>query len=346
MALFIGIDGGGTRTTAAAFDGQGRELARVQGGAGLVRSTHPTAGAAALADLTERVLRAAGAAPPATALCCALAGAGRKEDRVAIAAALQREAIAQRIRVVTDADAAFHDAFASGPGILLIAGTGSIALGRGEGGTQLTRVGGWGTLLGDEGSGYALGRAALRACARAHDGRQGGTALLPLILEHLGIHAAEELIHWGGGATKREIAALAPLVLAAVEEGDDAARTIADNAARDLVGHVATLIRNLAPWPEAPTLALTGGLIAPGGPLRTRLIQALEPVAPFRAGAALQPAGHPRVEPAPSDRASSGHASSGHASSDHASSAHGLRLRILERAVDAARGAATLAREG
>ena len=49
MALFIGIDGGGTRTTAAAFDGQGRELARVQGGAGLVRSTHPTAGAAALA---------------------------------------------------------------------------------------------------------------------------------------------------------------------------------------------------------------------------------------------------------------------------------------------------------
>jgi glucosamine kinase len=299
--IFIGIDGGGTRTTAVAHDEAGRELARLQGGAGLVRSTEPTAGAAALADLTERVLRAAGAAPPATALCCALAGAGRHEDRIAIAAALQREAIAERIRVITDADAAFHDAFATGPGILLIAGTGSIAIGRGAAGGPLTRVGGWGALLGDEGSGYAIGRAALRACARAHDGREGETTLLPTILTHLGLDAAEELIHWGGAATKREIAALAPLVLATADKGDAAALAIADGATRELIGHLDSMIRTLAPWPEPPTLAFAGGLIASSGPLRTRLVRSLETAA---------------------------------------------SPRILDSAVDAARGAATLARGG
>jgi glucosamine kinase len=301
-SIFIGIDGGGTHTTAAAYDGEGRELARVQGGAGLVRSTEPTAGAAALADLTDQVLRTAGLAPPATALCCGLAGAGRPQDKLAIAAALQREAIAERIRVVTDGEAAFHDAFAAGPGVLLIAGTGSIALGRNTGGGQLERVGGWGTLLGDEGSGYDIGLAALRACARAHDGRAPETALVPDILAHLELSEPRELIHWGGGASKREIAALAPVALAAAEAGDPAAHTIAEAAVRELVAQVASLTKRLAPWQATPTVALTGGLIARGGALRDRLLRALEAA--------------PR-----------------------------LQLQLLERAVDAARGAATLARE-
>lgn len=329
-SIFIGIDGGGTHSTAVAYNGEGRELARLQGGAGLVRSTAPTAGAAALADLAERVLHSAGLAPPATSLCCALAGAGRQEDRIAIAAALQREAIAGRIRIATDAEAAFHDAFGSGPGILLIAGTGSIALGRNTCGSQLTRVGGWGTLLGDEGSGYAIGRAALRACVRMHDGRQGATPLLPATLANLGLAAAEELIHWGDAATKREIAALAPLVIAAAEDGDDAARAIADEATSELVGHLTTMIRSLAPWREPPTLAFAGGLIAPSRPLRNRLIRALE------AAATRLAASHPRV----------GLVSAGLASADLASAIPDLVPRVLDRAVDAARGAATLARGG
>jgi glucosamine kinase len=301
--IYIGIDGGGTRTTAVATDREGRELARLEGGAALVRSTNPTAGAAALADLTDRLLHRPGAAPPATAICCALAGAGRHQDRTAIAAALQREAIAERVRVVTDADAAFHDAFGTAPGILLIAGTGSIALGRAAD-RRTARVGGWGTLLGDEGSGYALGLAALRASARAHDGRGPETALLPAFQTQLALAAAEDLIHWTASATKREIAALAPIVLAAADEGDGAARIIADGATRELVGHLDSLIRVLAPWHEPPTFAFAGGLIAPSGPLRTRLVRSLEAAGP------------------------------------------GLSHRLLDRAVDAARGAATLARGG
>lgn len=274
MTTFIGIDGGGTRTRGVVTDAEGRELARVEGGPGLVRSTDPAAGASALADLTERLLRAAGLAPPATAICCALAGAGRAEDQMTIAAALQREAITERIRVVTDAEAAFHDAFGEGPGILLIAGTGSIALGRNRG--EIERTGGWGTLLGDEGSGYAIGLAALRAAVHAADRRGPETSLLPIILEHLELASPNQLIHWTNVAAKRDIAALAPLVLGAAEEGDFPSIEIVECAARDLSFHVAAIQDRLGPWDDHPKLALTGGLIEPGGPMRELFSQALQ----------------------------------------------------------------------
>jgi N-acetylglucosamine kinase-like BadF-type ATPase len=300
VKIFVGIDGGGTRTTAIAVDEAGRELARHQGPAGLVQSGAVTAGAAALADLTDRVLHAAGAAPPATALCCALAGAGREADRVAIAAALQREAIAERIRVVTDADAAFHDAFGMGPGILLIAGTGSNALGRGQG-TGTIRVGGWGSLLGDEGSGYALGLEALRACARIDDGRAPPSMILPMIMAELTIGEPEDLIGWAAGASKKAIAALAPLVMSAATSGDATARAIVEGAAAELVDHLKSIYHRMSPWNEPPAVALTGGLIEPGRPLREYLLDRLG-----------------RLE---------------------------AELLILDRPIDAAHGAATLARE-
>jgi glucosamine kinase len=310
--IYVGIDGGGTHTTALATDALGRELARLQGDAGLVRSTDPTAGAAALADLTERVLTAAGASLPATGLCCALAGAGREEDQLAIAAALQREAVTERARVITDADAAFHDAFATGPGILLIAGTGSIALGR-NAASRTARVGGWGALLGDEGSGYALGLAALRASVRAHDGRAPETALLPGLLAHLVLGSPDDLIHWTTAAGKRKIAALAPLVLEAAAAGDNVACAAVAEAARDLAAHVQSLHHHLRPWPAPARIALAGGLIAPGGPLRPALLEEF----------ALSTAeGEPAAPRTPDSE-----------------------FQILERAVDAARGAAALARE-
>jgi glucosamine kinase len=301
MKLFVGIDGGGTRAVASATDAEGRELARVEGGAGLVRADEPTAGAAALADLAASALRAAGAELPAAGLCCALAGAGREEVCVALAAALQREAVAERIRITTDADAAFHDAFGTGAGILVIAGTGSIAWGRGEDGRR-ARAGGWGALLGDEGSGYALGLGALRAAARAHDGREPATTLLDAVLAHTALPAPESLIAWGASATKADIAALAPAVFAAAEGGDGAARALVAEGARSLASLVGALHARLAPWSEPPEVAFSGGLVAPERPLRSAALEALD--------------------------------------------ALGLPLRVRERAVDAARGAAVLARAG
>ncbi|MBI4409618.1 MAG: hypothetical protein HY561_07905 [Gemmatimonadetes bacterium] len=271
---FIGIDGGATRATALVTDETGRELARLGGGAGIVKAASPAAGAQALASLAAKALSAAGAASPAAGLCCALAGAGREPERDAMRTALYAAGVARRVSVVTDAEAAIQDALGTGPGILIIAGTGSIGWGRGDDG-QTVRVGGWGELLGDEGSGYAIGLAGLRAAARAVDGRGPATPLLEQLLAETKVKAPEGLIAWVEQASKADVAALAPRVLAAASQGDEVARALGAQAARDLVDHAAALHRRLSPWREAPLVALAGGLLAPGRPLRVAVLQAV-----------------------------------------------------------------------
>ena len=297
--IYVGIDGGGSGATAVAIDREGKELARVRGGPALVRSHDPVAGASALADLVDRVARQAGERLPVTGLVCALAGAGREDDRRLLAAALIREAVAVRLRVVTDVEAAFHDAFGDGPGILVISGTGSIALARSADG-RWVRAGGWGALLGDEGSGYAIGLAALRAAVRAHDGRGATTGLLETVLAHAGVSGPEGLIAWADQARKADIAALAPAVAEAARGGDDVAAAIIDDAATELARHVRAVYGSLAPWWEPPGVALAGGLLGPDRPLRNPTIRAIE--------------------------------------------RFGTTGPVLDRAVDAARGAADLAR--
>src|SRR5690606_14401309 len=166
--LIVGIDGGATHTTAVVVDESGTELARVEGGPGIINPADPAACVGRLAVLAWSAITAADAFAPVHALCCALAGAGRPEVREGVRAELVREQIARHVTITTDAEAALADAFGDEPGILLIAGTGSIAWGRAEDG-RLVRCGGWGALLGDEGSGYALGLGALGSAARAAD---------------------------------------------------------------------------------------------------------------------------------------------------------------------------------
>jgi N-acetylglucosamine kinase-like BadF-type ATPase len=136
-------------------------------------------------------------------------------------------------------------------------------------------VGGWGSLLGDEGSGYALGLEALRQVARGADGRAPAGALEPSVLAHLGLELPDALISWAAGAGKRDVAALAPLLAAAAAAGDPAAAATLAGAVRDLAEHVAALRRRLEPWSEPPRVALTGGLLRPGGPLRSAMEEAV-----------------------------------------------------------------------
>jgi glucosamine kinase len=274
LSVYIGIDGGGTRAVALVVDSSGEELARVEGQPGLIRVTDPAAGAAALSDLAARALSEAGAEPVAVVMCCGLAGAGREPERRGLEVALQLNAPARRVIVITDAEAALYDAFGSGPGILLIAGTGSIAWGRAHDG-RVARCGGWGHILGDEGSGYSIGLAALRASVRAHDGRSETTLLLEAILRHTGVSGPEALVGWSASATKGKIGALAPLVTRAAEQDDRVARVIVETAAGELALHVSALYRRMMPWEEPPGIALGGGLIAPGGPMRDVTIDAL-----------------------------------------------------------------------
>jgi len=272
--VFVGIDGGGTRSAALATDAAGRPLARTEGPPGLLRPGRAAATARTLAALARRTLRAAGARPPASALCCAVAGAGRDPERSALQDALLATGVARAVVVTTDAEAALHDAFGTGPGLLLASGTGSIAWGRAPDG-RTARAGGWGALLGDEGSGYALGLAALRAAARAHDGRGPATPLVGAVLRATGAPAPEDLIAWSAAASKAEIAALAPTTLDAARQGDPVALELLRAAAAELATHVAALHRRLGPWTEPPPLALAGRLLEPGSPLREATLEAI-----------------------------------------------------------------------
>lgn len=275
--VFIGIDGGGTRARALVADESGRELARRVGGAGIVRAEDPAAAAATLAELARTVLAEAHAGAADAVLCCALAGAGRETERDAVRIALTLAHAAAHIIIVGDAEALMTDAFGSEPGVLLVAGTGSIAWARAGDGTQL-RVGGWGLHLGDEGSGYAIGAATLRAIARATDGRAPPTALAVAVLQQLRLTGPADLIGWAARAAKADVASLAPCALRSAEAGDSAATQVRDDAVRELVLLATTAARRAAI--ARPSVALAGGLIEPDAPLRALVAAALRAAMP------------------------------------------------------------------
>ncbi|HEX8243346.1 MAG TPA: BadF/BadG/BcrA/BcrD ATPase family protein, partial [Longimicrobium sp.] len=148
--VFAGIDGGGTKTTLALADDDGRELARRVGPAGLVDPRDPTATAEMLAELVRDALAEAGLAEKPAALCAGLAGVGNERERRQVEAALAAAEVAGRVRVVTDGEIALDGALGGRAGILIIAGTGSVAYGQAEDG-RVERCGGWGMVVGDEG---------------------------------------------------------------------------------------------------------------------------------------------------------------------------------------------------
>jgi len=166
--------------------------------------------------------------------------------------------LARSFEVVADCEIALDAATAGGPGAVLICGTGSVCFGRDPSGAW-TRAGGWGPVIGDEGSGYDIGRRALNACARAHDGLGPPTALTELVLRRVGAARVTELpVAVRTGLGRAEIASMAQCVLgAAYGLKDPVARDIVREAARHLAKTAEIVARRLAPG--AP-VTLTGGL--------------------------------------------------------------------------------------
>lgn len=275
MSVFIGIDGGGTRSTLLAIDETGAPLARAEGGPAIVDPADPARRAEPLGQLVSAALERLGVDGPADGLCCALAGVGRPAERATLGAALAARGLARHVHVIADAEAALQDAFGDGPGVLAISGTGSAVWARGQTGRML-RVGGWGLVLGDEGSGYAIGLAGLKAVLRSHDGRMATTALTAAVLATLDLTSPDDLVRWTALASKREVAATAPLVLDRPE--DAAAAAIIATAAAELADQVETAARLLDPWSGRVPVALSGGLISPGRSFRSPVLRALEAV--------------------------------------------------------------------
>jgi len=286
--LFVGVDTGGSKTRVLVAGATGEVLAQVTGAGGAMRPGDAESCAAIVATTVRTALETAGCGESlARVLCVGASGVGREAERMALYQALSVHALAQELIVETDAAIALAEAFGDRAGILLIAGTGSIAVGRGPAGV-LGRAGGWGPVMGDEGSGSWITRRALSAVAAAADGREPDTGLTGAILTAAQVNAPEELIPWTAAADREALASLAPSVLAAAAQGDGRASAIVDVAAEELVLHVVALARRLFVDERAAfEVACTGGLMGRSSLLRKRVERRLKgavPGATVRAG--------------------------------------------------------------
>jgi N-acetylglucosamine kinase-like BadF-type ATPase len=267
--LLLGIDGGGSTTRALLADHSGTLLSAGTAGPGNYQATGFDAAALAIQSAIDAAFRNAGIdrASPVAAICLGLAGAGRPEDRARFEAWAARQGLAQRCVVVSDAELVLAAGTPEGWGVALICGTGSIAWGRAPDGRS-TRAGGWGYLLGDEGSGYDIAVRALRLATQTADGRASAPALLQAALDHWDLRAPEPLIGRVDRAetARPEIAALAQRIVALADAGEAAAAGLLEDAAGSLGQLVAAVARKLDLG--TPPVALAGGLLGASQRLR------------------------------------------------------------------------------
>lgn len=255
MPILLGVDAGGSRSNAVVGDSNGTVLARGEGGPGAIRPNDAHTAAAAIATACRDAMQRARVEGPAHAMVIGASGAGREPERGDLEAAVLALGLARTVSVTTDATIALAGAFGDGPGIVLIAGTGSVAWARLDDGTT-ARTGGLGPRLGDHGSGYDLGLAALRAAGLAAEGLGPATALTDKVAEQLRVPVSE-WPRWVAMAGVPDIAALAPHVIESAQSGDAIARRLVEAGADFLARHA----RNLAAkFKGKVTVALGGGL--------------------------------------------------------------------------------------
>ncbi len=289
--IALGVDAGGSKTTAWLVNADDLgdpdapiiPLAAATTGCGNVRAAGFEAAMSQIAAALDTVLRDANAllADAPLSICLSAAGAGRSGERERLATELQQRFPSAAVSVTGDAEPVLAAASPRRVGVALIAGTGSLAWGRNRHG-QIDRCGGWGYLFGDEGSGYAIGIAALRAAAESADGRGPRTELLPRLCERFQIDRAEQLIAAVYGQpplSRPSIAALSELVFELADH-DRAAATIVDEAAAALAEMIDTLAIKLkfndAEPSSRPVLALAGGLLVHQSGLADRVIETVK----------------------------------------------------------------------
>jgi N-acetylglucosamine kinase-like BadF-type ATPase len=265
MGYILGVDGGGTKTLALLGEPDGRVLARGLGGPSNFNAVGFDAACLALESAISKARK--DYPGEISALALGLAGAGRKED----IERFQNWAIDKFpgtvVRVVNDAEILLMAGASSGPAVALICGTGSIVYGRTTKG-DLLRAGGWGYLFGDEGSGYAIGIAALRAVMQAYDGRGPATLLSDLLLSRYSLTTPPELVRkiYGADSPRSVVTTLPDLVEQAAEEGDSVAISILEASAQELTGAIAAIYPKLGA--SAIPLVVTGGTMLRGTALQ------------------------------------------------------------------------------
>ena len=280
--LVIGVDAGGTKTTAwiaetsASDDSQ--QLGKGSAGPGNPRAVGFELAAHQIETAIVAAFAKAELAPgKVAAICFGVAGAGRSLEQRQLQDWAEQKTLAEKIIVTHDAEPILAAAAPDRVGIALISGTGSFAWGRNAAG-ETARTGGWGHLFGDEGSGYAIAQAGLRAAAKSADGRGPSTQLLDAFLERWQANDPSQLIEkvYAGPLSRDEIARMAEVVFTVAAKGDTVAIQLLDEAVQELKTTVTVLANKLCLTPNEWTLALTGGVLVRQTEFAQKLIESLE----------------------------------------------------------------------
>jgi glucosamine kinase len=259
MQHVIGIDAGGTKTVCLLADEDGQIVSRARGAGANLQAVGELQVEKILHTLMAQVLGDRRIVP--AAICLGIAGVDRPNDAAIVSDIMHRIGLNSRIVIVNDALIALETGAPGQPGVVIISGTGSIAYGRNANG-EAARSGGWGYVLGDEGSGYWIGRAALRAVLRAADYRGPRTLLTQMLLDHFQVSQPQLLLHevYHHHLEPAAIGALATCVQVAFSEGDEAAAGILRGAADELEGSALSVARRLDLIAEPFTFILSGGI--------------------------------------------------------------------------------------
>ena len=284
MMHVLGIDAGGTKTVCLLADEQGAVLAEARGPGANLHAAGELAVEKVLYDVMEEAVgdQAIDGRPivPA-AICLGIAGVDRDDEARIVRAIMRRIGYKSRVLVVNDALIALVAGARDAPGIVIIAGTGSIAYGRNSAG-EAARAGGWGHMIGDEGSGYWIGREALAAVMRAADGRGPETGLTAEVLAHFSVDDVSRLprIVYDRDLPRVAVAALGPIVQRVGEQGDAVATRILERATAELVLAAQSVAEQLEMRGDEFTFYLAGGAFRVVPWLAAELPRPLTEVAP------------------------------------------------------------------
>ncbi len=259
VGIFLGIDGGGTKTTCVIGDETSVLGNGTATGSNVIRLGEAKA-REALADAIGQACAAAHIKPAQIArTCVGLAGAGRPEISNLVRGILT-ELVSGEIEVVGDMVIALQAAFGDGPGVMVIAGTGSMAYGRNASGNTL-RAGGWGFSIFDEGSGHWIGRSAIAALMRNYDETGAeNSVLLDHVKKAWALTTREQLVLAANASPNPDFAALLPAVLTAADSGDALAQSILTQAATELARLAKIVIRRLFSDRDKVPVGMSGGV--------------------------------------------------------------------------------------
>jgi len=265
MPLYLGIDGGGTKTSAA-IASEDRVLGMfTSGGSNLVRASLEQVRESLHTAIREACRKAAVTPAQIDSACVGAAGASRPDIRARVHEIVS-ELVPAKLKIVGDMAVAHAAAFRESPGIVVIAGTGSIAYGRNPSG-ETARAGGWGRVTSDEGSGYWIGRRAVMAGLRAEDAGQQ-TSLMIRIMQSWNLATLEEVGYIANTSPVPDFSGLFPVVLSAASSGDEVAGEILVEAGTELARLAEVVMRRLSPKDQSVRVAMAGGVFAQSSVVR------------------------------------------------------------------------------